>query len=72
MIATGCQYISPEQKEYPYTMCGHKHLWPGRAYCEEHVWLVYQKNTANGTSRKNKVIEREMAEIKRLESIDHE
>jgi hypothetical protein len=50
-------------------MCGHKHLWPGRAYCEEHVWLVYQKHSSSGTVRKNKVIEKEMAELKRLEEM---
>ena len=66
---TGCQYIGPEQTRGPYTMCGHKHLWPGRAYCEEHVWLVYQKNSSTGTVRKNKVIEKEMAELKRLEEM---
>jgi len=69
---TGCQWIGAEQKEAPFTMCGCKHLWPGRAYCEEHVWKVYQKHSAAGTVRKNKAIEKEMAEIKRLEEIDND
>ena len=67
---TGCQYIGPEQKEAPFTMCGCKHLWPGRAYCEDHVWLVYQKHSATGTVRKNREIEKELAELKRLEEIE--
>lgn len=65
----GCQYIGPEQKEAPFEMCGCKQLWPGRAYCEDHVWKVYQKGTAQGMSRKNKEIEKELAELKRLEEV---
>jgi hypothetical protein len=53
-------------------MCGHKHLWPGRSYCEDHVWLVYKKDSSSGMVRKNKEIERELAEVKRLEDIDHD
>jgi hypothetical protein len=66
----GCQWIGPEQKNWPFKMCGCTTLWPGRAYCEEHVWQVYQKSTAQGMSRKNKAIEREMAELKRLQELD--
>jgi hypothetical protein len=47
-------------------------LWPGRSYCEEHVWKVYQKGTSMGTSRKNKAIEKELAELKRLEEMQDE
>jgi hypothetical protein len=66
----GCQYIGPEQKEYPFTMCGCTPLWPGRNYCEEHVWKVYQKGTAVGMSRKNKTIEKELEDLKRLQEIN--
>ncbi len=72
MMITGCQYFGAEQTRGPYKVCGCTNLWPGKSYCDEHVWRVYQKDTAKGTSRKNKAIEREMADIKRLESIDHE
>jgi hypothetical protein len=65
----GCQYIGPEQKEAPFTMCGCKSLWPGKLYCEEHVWKVYQKGTSKGNKRKIKEIEKEFAEVKRLEEI---
>ena len=47
--------------------CGKSPLWPGRSYCEEHVWRVYQKGTAMGMSRKNKAIEKELAEIRAIE-----
>ena len=56
----------------PLEFCGQVPLWPGRSYCEEHVWQVYQKGTAVGQSRKNKAIEKELADLKRLEEIDHE
>ena len=65
----GCQYIGPEQRESPFTMCGCKNLWPGKLYCEEHVWKVYQKGTSKGNKRKIKEIEKEFAEVKRLEEI---
>jgi hypothetical protein len=72
---TGCQWIGPDQdpqRHNPIKYCGQTPLWPGRSYCEEHVWRVYQKGTAVGQSRKNKAIEKELADLKRLEEIDHE
>jgi len=70
----GCQWVGPEQDPHraPLQFCGCLPLWPGRNYCEEHVWKVYQKGTAVGVSRKNKAIEKELAEIKRLEEIENE
>ena len=65
----GCQYIGPEQVSGSYTMCGCKALWPGKAYCEEHVWKVYQKGSSKGNKRKLKEIENELADIKRLQEI---
>jgi hypothetical protein len=50
-------------------MCGCKALWPGKAYCEEHVWKVYQKGSSKGNKRKLKEIENELADIKRLQEI---
>ena len=43
----GCQWIGPEQTEYPYTMCGHP-VVQGKPYCQEHVLRVYM---SNGKSR---------------------
>jgi hypothetical protein len=73
-MSAGCQWIGPEQDPArgSVQMCGCTRLWPGRSYCEEHVWRVYQKGSAMGTSRKNKAIEKELAELKRLEEISYE
>jgi hypothetical protein len=71
----GCQWIGPDQdplRHNPIKHCGRMPLWPGRSYCEEHVWQVYQKGTAVGQSRKNKAIEKELADLKRLEEISNE
>jgi hypothetical protein len=68
-LITGCQYIGPEQKMYPYTMCGCK-PFPGRVYCEDHIWLVYNKGSGKGNKRKIKEIEKELAEIKRIEEVE--
>jgi hypothetical protein len=67
-MITGCQWIGPEQTAAPYTMCGCK-VFPGKSYCEDHVWRVYKKNTNTGNKRKIKEIENELAELKRLEEI---
>jgi hypothetical protein len=68
---TGCQWVGPEQdpQRAPLQFCGCLPLWPGRSYCEEHVWKVYKKGSAVGVSRKNKAIEKELSELKRLEEI---
>jgi hypothetical protein len=50
-------------------MCGCKSLWPGKVYCEDHVWLVYNRGSSVGNKRKNKEIEKELAEVKRLQEI---
>ena len=66
---TGCQWVGPEQDPQcgPLVFCGCTPLWPGRRYCEQHVWQVYHKGTAAGMSRKNKAIEKELAELRALE-----
>jgi hypothetical protein len=65
----GCQYIGPEQVNHPFTMCGCK-SFPGRVYCEDHIWIVYKKGTSSGNKRKIKEIEKELAEIKRIEEVE--
>ena len=64
-----CQYIGPEQTDPPYTQCGQE-VFPGKSYCEDHVWLVYKKDTNKGNKRKIKEIEKELAEIKRIEEVE--
>ena len=66
---TGCQWIGPEQTAAPYDYCGKK-VFPSKSYCEDHVWLVYKKNTNKGNKRKINEIERELAEIKRIEEVE--
>jgi hypothetical protein len=66
---TECQYIGAEQKEWPFTVCGDK-LFPGRSYCEHHLWTVYKKGTDVNGKRKVKEIEKELAELKRIEEIE--
>lgn len=68
----GCQWVGAEQdpQRGPLQFCGCVPLWPGRSYCEEHVWRVYQKGTSVGTKRKNQAIEAELAELKKLEERD--
>ena len=63
-----CQYIGPEQTNTPYTHCGRK-VFPGKSYCEDHVWVVYKKNTSVGNKKKLKEIEKDLAEVKRLQEI---
>jgi hypothetical protein len=65
----GCQYIGPEQREAPFKMCGCR-PFPGRAYCEDHLWLVYKKGTSTGNKRKLAAIEKELAEIKLIEEVE--
>jgi len=74
MATCGCTWVGPEQdpQRGPLNFCGRVPLWPGRSYCEEHVWRVYQKGTAVGMSRKNRAIERELDELKRLEETHDE
>ena len=65
----GCQYIGPEQVNHPYVMCGCK-PFPGRVYCEDHIWTVYKKGTSTGNKRKIAAIEKELAEIKLIEEVE--
>jgi hypothetical protein len=66
---TGCQYIGPEQKEYPFHMCGHTTI-TGKVYCGEHFYKVYQKGTAIAGKKKEKAIEQEIEELKQLQEMD--
>jgi hypothetical protein len=70
----GCQWVGSEQdpQRGPLVFCGCTPLWPGRSYCEEHVWQVYQKGTALGMNRKNRAIEKELLELKRLEETQND
>ena len=58
-----CQYIGPEQKEWPYTMCGQKSI-TGRSYCAEHYHTMYRKGSSNiGKAKLAKMIDKELADL---------
>ena len=68
-MTEGCQWIGPEQAHPPFKMCGCA-VFPGKNYCEDHVWRVYRKGTSQGNKRKIAAIERELAEVKELEQAE--
>lgn len=53
----GCQYLGKLAQA-----CGCKELFPGKSYCLDHVWLVYQKGTNMGNKRQVRAWEKEMLE----------
>jgi hypothetical protein len=66
-----CQYLGPDQdplRDWPVKYCC-KPSFPGKSYCEDHVWLVYNRGSSVGNKRKIKEIEKELAEVKRLQEI---
>lgn len=65
----GCQWIGPEQTNWPFTKCGCQTL-AGKSYCGEHYWRVYSKGTATAGRRKERAIDREIEELKRLQELD--
>jgi hypothetical protein len=65
----GCQYLGPNQDRWPYTPCGGKVI-EGKSYCGDHYWLMYKKGTAIAGKRKEKEIDKEIAELKRQQEIE--
>jgi hypothetical protein len=66
-----CQYLGPEQdplRDWPVKYCCQP-SFPGKSYCEDHVWIVYNRGSSVGNKRKIKEIEKEIAEVKRLQEI---
>lgn len=66
-----CQYIGPEQDPMfsEITFCGKKSI-EGKSYCHDHYWKVYRKGTSVNGKRKQRQIEREIEELKKLEEDD--
>jgi hypothetical protein len=76
MMACGCQYLGPEfdarkwkYTEAPTPYCG-KPTVQGKSYCHDHYYVVYQKGTAIAGRRKEKIIEKEIEDLKKLQEID--
>ncbi len=67
----GCQYIGPEQDPHkgPLRYCGAKTI-EGRSYCHEHYYVVYKKGTSVNGRKKEKEIEKEIAELKRAQELE--
>jgi len=65
---TGCQYIGPEQKNWPFTMCGCQTL-QGKVYCGDHYWRVYKKGTAIAGKRNERAIDQEIQDLKKQQEI---
>ena len=63
-----CQYIGPEQTRAPFTHCGARSL-EGKNYCAEHYYVVYKKGSSN-LKNNTRAIEKEIAELKRLQEIE--
>jgi hypothetical protein len=53
--------------ETPY--CG-KTTIEGKSYCHDHYYVVYKKGTAIAGRRKEKAIEKEIEDLKRLQEIE--
>jgi hypothetical protein len=66
--AKECQFIGADQKEWPYTFCGHKSL-EGKSYCADHYYVIYKRGSSN-LKNNTKAIDAEIAEIKRLQEIE--
>ncbi len=65
-----CQYIGSEQTKWPFTMCGQKSI-VGKVYCAEHYHQIYKKGSSNTGARKmEKLIDRELADLKRQQEIE--
>ena len=63
-----CQYIGSEQTRAPYTHCGARAL-AGKNYCGDHYYVVYKKGSSN-LKNNTKAVEKEIAELKRLQEIE--
>jgi hypothetical protein len=68
-MSQGCQWIGPDQdpqKTHRVDYCGRVPLWPGRSYCEEHVWRVYQKGTGLNNRREVRRIEKMLQKMREI------
>ena len=66
-----CQWIGPEQdpRKGPVHYCGAQTI-DGKSYCHEHYWRVYAKGTSVNGRRRERAIEREIADIKLQQEIE--
>lgn len=67
----GCQWIGPDQdpREGPIHYCG-KTTLTDKSYCHEHYWQVFARGTSTAGRRKEREIDEEIAELRRLEELE--
>ena len=65
----GCQYIGPEQKEWPFATCDSETI-TGKNYCHDHYYVVYKRGTAVNGKKREKAVDKEIAELKRQQELE--
>lgn len=69
---TECQWIGPEQdplRDWPIHYCG-KQTLTGKSYCHEHYGKMYMRGSSVNGKRREKEVEKEIAELKRQQEIE--
>ena len=72
----GCQFLGAEfdpmrwnYSEAPTPYCG-KPVIEGKNYCHDHYYVVYQRGTSVNGKRREKEVEKEIAERKRQQELE--
>ena len=70
---SGCQYLGPEYDAHrhrgPTPFCGAETI-EGKSYCHEHYYVVYKRGTSVNGRRREKEVEKEIAELKRQQELE--
>ena len=69
----GCQYLGPEYDPHRHRgatpFCGAETI-QGKNYCHEHYYVVYKKGTAVHGKKREKAVDKEIAELKRQQELE--
>jgi len=70
---SGCQYLGTEydsrRHRGPAPHCGAETI-AGKSYCHEHYYVVYKKGTAVNGKKREKAVDKEIADLKRQQEIE--
>jgi hypothetical protein len=70
---SGCQYLGPEYDAHrhrgPTPFCGAVTI-SGKSYCHDHYYVVYKRGTSVNGRRREKEVEKEIAELKRQQELE--
>jgi len=70
---SGCQYLGPEYDAHrhrgPTPFCGAETI-AGKSYCHDHYYVVYKRGTSVNGRRREKEVEKEIAELKRQQELE--